>query len=287
MNKKHTLLCLKGHGEFYVDTLDEECPSCADDQAPVFSKGNRVFWTDPDNDFGSGPGTIHDINIEDGEEIAEDTVISLYMDSGSHAEVLPCEIDLIPPGGLMQRKQAIDEVQSAFREELRSCDEESLRDEYIDKIGEDPGEDFERDPTIDSVDCAFREELRTCSNADLRSEYISRLGADPGPITNGPIAIIHIHTKSELMEKIASMLTDAPDQVVGEVAVMLSEMSVVVKGEGVFEVAGEHIETSSSLIEKITSLLTDAPDQVTAEIAAMLSEMMVRVLPDGTFQVLE
>jgi len=54
-----------------------------------FKVGDRVWWTDPDEDLGSGPGTI--VSMQDARPLV-DTIISLAMDSGSEAEVLPYEI---------------------------------------------------------------------------------------------------------------------------------------------------------------------------------------------------
>lgn len=54
-----------------------------------FKKGDRVWRTDPDDALCSGPGTI--VSLQHVRPIV-DTIISLKMDSGSEAEVLPYEI---------------------------------------------------------------------------------------------------------------------------------------------------------------------------------------------------
>jgi len=55
-----------------------------------FSLNDLVFWTDPDNGFSSGEGTITAMSGND-----RDSVISLRMKDGGEAEVLPHEIRIV------------------------------------------------------------------------------------------------------------------------------------------------------------------------------------------------
>lgn len=90
-----------------------------------------------------------------------------------------------PPAGSqpLTREEAIDELQAAFREELRTCDDIRLREEHLDRLGDVPGDLGESRPQlIDHLACAYREELRTCGLLDLREEYLDRLGKVPGEI---------------------------------------------------------------------------------------------------------
>src|SRR6266436_3266047 len=50
--------------------------------------GKRVWWTDPDNETGSGSGII----IKAQEPVQPDSVITLKMDHGSCVEALPQEL---------------------------------------------------------------------------------------------------------------------------------------------------------------------------------------------------
>jgi len=50
--------------------------------------GKRVWWTDPDNETGSGSGII----IKAQEPVQPDSMITLKMDHGSYAEALPQEL---------------------------------------------------------------------------------------------------------------------------------------------------------------------------------------------------
>ena len=54
--------------------------------------GQRVYWTDPDEDIASGNGRVVSVQHE---PPVEDSVIALVMDSGSEAEVLLHELS--PP----------------------------------------------------------------------------------------------------------------------------------------------------------------------------------------------
>lgn len=49
-------------------------------------------------------------------------------------------VEDVPVGATMNRSQAIDALECAFREELRSCDAETLREEVVARLGCDPGE---------------------------------------------------------------------------------------------------------------------------------------------------
>ncbi len=53
--------------------------------------GDKVYWTDSDDNLCSGPGKIIEIKPEGGGE-HEDMVISLRMDSGGETQCLPHEL---------------------------------------------------------------------------------------------------------------------------------------------------------------------------------------------------
>ncbi len=54
----------------------------------IIKPGKRVWWTDPDNETGSGSGII----IKAQEPVQPDSMITLKMDHGSYAEALPQEL---------------------------------------------------------------------------------------------------------------------------------------------------------------------------------------------------
>jgi len=55
---------------------------------PSIKPGKRIWWTDPDNQTGSGSGMI----IKAQEPVQPDSVITLKMDHGSCVEALPQEL---------------------------------------------------------------------------------------------------------------------------------------------------------------------------------------------------
>lgn len=57
-----------------------------------FAVGQRVYWTDPDPDGNSGPGTIVAVQHE---PVDEDTVISLKMDDAGEVEAFPFELTVL------------------------------------------------------------------------------------------------------------------------------------------------------------------------------------------------
>jgi hypothetical protein len=58
-----------------------------------FKIGDKVFWTDPDEDNPcSGKGTIVHIQGEGEFPVDDETIIALKMADGGEVECLPCEI---------------------------------------------------------------------------------------------------------------------------------------------------------------------------------------------------
>ena len=55
---------------------------------------NRVFWDDPDNGHGSGPGTIVEIH-SDGEPVDDATIITVAKDLGGETETTIDELELL------------------------------------------------------------------------------------------------------------------------------------------------------------------------------------------------
>jgi hypothetical protein len=53
--------------------------------------GDEVFWTDPDDGISSGTYKVTGVN-SDGEEVTEDTIITLRNDQGSEVEALAHEL---------------------------------------------------------------------------------------------------------------------------------------------------------------------------------------------------
>jgi hypothetical protein len=63
---------------------------------PQFVVGERVHWTDPDEGKCSGDGVVYGTQ---GHPIMPDSVITLSMDDGGEAEVLPHELTKLPADG--------------------------------------------------------------------------------------------------------------------------------------------------------------------------------------------
>jgi hypothetical protein len=55
----------------------------------TFKVGDRVWWSDPDDDFNSGPGKIMALQHEPPES---DSVIEVARDDGGYIECLRCEL---------------------------------------------------------------------------------------------------------------------------------------------------------------------------------------------------
>lgn len=59
----------------------------------TFTKGDRVYWHDPDDEVCSGPGTISLLQILDDGMVLPDTRIVVQMDDGSEVEAFPRELE--------------------------------------------------------------------------------------------------------------------------------------------------------------------------------------------------
>ena len=75
-------------GEIVLYYGDAEIPG----QPKRYAKGERVYWTDPDNDFASGNGTIAALGYGDDGEVFGDEIISLKMDDKGEVEALAHEL---------------------------------------------------------------------------------------------------------------------------------------------------------------------------------------------------
>jgi hypothetical protein len=62
----------------------------------VIAVGSKVYWNDPDEGISSGIYTVAYINADDSDDIDEDeTIISIYNESGTEAEVLARELEAL------------------------------------------------------------------------------------------------------------------------------------------------------------------------------------------------
>ena len=71
---------------------DAEVPGKPKPKPKRYIVGERAYWTDPDNDFASGNGTIAALGYGDDGEVFGDEIISLKMDDKGEVEALAHEL---------------------------------------------------------------------------------------------------------------------------------------------------------------------------------------------------